>query len=260
MGIRFLCPNGHKLNVKSFLAGKRAICPKCGARVVVPNEDGTVEPSTAETAETEIREDESLGEAILEGRPPIVAAASPVAATAVSQAADDPLEESPGAVWYVRPASGGQYGPASGEIMRDWIGDGRVAADSLVWRDGWPEWRSAAAVFSQLSHQLVAPQRGQTPPVAGAAAPPLAAPVQAARPVAVSAEADLESASPGSKTLADVARRRRRKNDVSLIASAILVFVSVILVIVLVLVFRSQGGGDDVENAPPAVDAGGSSV
>jgi hypothetical protein len=38
MGIRFLCPNGHRLNVKSFLAGKRAICPDCGARVVVPSE------------------------------------------------------------------------------------------------------------------------------------------------------------------------------------------------------------------------------
>jgi len=38
MGIRFLCPNGHKLNVKTFLAGKRAICPDCGARVLVPNE------------------------------------------------------------------------------------------------------------------------------------------------------------------------------------------------------------------------------
>src|SRR5215213_9297208 len=36
MGIRFHCPSGHKLNVKAFLAGKRAICPKCGAKVVVP--------------------------------------------------------------------------------------------------------------------------------------------------------------------------------------------------------------------------------
>src|SRR3954469_14001128 len=36
MGIRFLCPNGHRLNVKSYLAGKRAICPDCGARVLVP--------------------------------------------------------------------------------------------------------------------------------------------------------------------------------------------------------------------------------
>jgi hypothetical protein len=36
MGIRFLCPTGHKLNVKAHLAGKRAICPECGAKVVVP--------------------------------------------------------------------------------------------------------------------------------------------------------------------------------------------------------------------------------
>jgi hypothetical protein len=36
MGIRFVCPNGHKLNVKSDLAGKRAICPHCSAKVIVP--------------------------------------------------------------------------------------------------------------------------------------------------------------------------------------------------------------------------------
>lgn len=45
MGIRFLCPNGHKLNVKTFLAGKRAICPDCGARVIVPD---VPEPSVTE--------------------------------------------------------------------------------------------------------------------------------------------------------------------------------------------------------------------
>ena len=37
MGIRFLCPSGHKLNVKNYLAGKRAICPQCGAKVIVPD-------------------------------------------------------------------------------------------------------------------------------------------------------------------------------------------------------------------------------
>lgn len=36
MGIRFYCPNGHKLNVKSFLAGMRGICPHCGSRVNIP--------------------------------------------------------------------------------------------------------------------------------------------------------------------------------------------------------------------------------
>jgi hypothetical protein len=40
MGIRFQCPNGHSLNVKSFLAGKRGICPECSTRFIVPQESG----------------------------------------------------------------------------------------------------------------------------------------------------------------------------------------------------------------------------
>src|SRR5438045_9737443 len=36
MGIRFYCPQGHKLNVKSFLAGKKGICPHCNAKVDIP--------------------------------------------------------------------------------------------------------------------------------------------------------------------------------------------------------------------------------
>lgn len=37
MGIRFSCPNGHKLHVKEFLAGKRGVCPSCGAKFVIPS-------------------------------------------------------------------------------------------------------------------------------------------------------------------------------------------------------------------------------
>src|SRR4029079_6209886 len=36
MGIKFYCPNGHKMHVKNFLAGKRGLCPKCGVRVEIP--------------------------------------------------------------------------------------------------------------------------------------------------------------------------------------------------------------------------------
>ena len=38
MGIRFYCPNGHKLNVKEFQAGRRGICPFCGARIQIPTQ------------------------------------------------------------------------------------------------------------------------------------------------------------------------------------------------------------------------------
>jgi len=39
MGIRFSCPNGHYLHVKSFLAGKRGICPHCDVRFEIPPKD-----------------------------------------------------------------------------------------------------------------------------------------------------------------------------------------------------------------------------
>jgi hypothetical protein len=51
MGIRFLCPNGHKLNVKSFLAGKRALCPQCGAKVLVPDSPAPVPEASASAGE-----------------------------------------------------------------------------------------------------------------------------------------------------------------------------------------------------------------
>ena len=36
MGIRFTCVNGHKLNVKSYLAGRQGLCPYCGVSVDIP--------------------------------------------------------------------------------------------------------------------------------------------------------------------------------------------------------------------------------
>ena len=38
MGIRFYCPQGHKLNVKEFQAGRSGVCPYCGAKVQIPTE------------------------------------------------------------------------------------------------------------------------------------------------------------------------------------------------------------------------------
>ncbi len=53
MGIRFSCPNGHKLNVKAHLAGKRAICPHCGSKVVVPEPPAQTEaPASAKSPGT----------------------------------------------------------------------------------------------------------------------------------------------------------------------------------------------------------------
>ncbi len=49
-----MCPNGHKLNVKAFLAGKRGICPDCDAKFIVPQLSGAlavpVEPEVVPTS------------------------------------------------------------------------------------------------------------------------------------------------------------------------------------------------------------------
>jgi hypothetical protein len=44
MGIRFNCPNGHKLNVKEILAGKRGVCPQCGAKFIIPTQAEVPQP------------------------------------------------------------------------------------------------------------------------------------------------------------------------------------------------------------------------
>lgn len=276
MGIKFHCPNGHKLNVKSFLAGKKGVCPECGVKIVIPE---TSEPKRKRKqgvgrdgqplADTTTLPNESMATAApatiavapmaavmntMPGAAAPVSAVSPVAipgmlptmksptpgsfpspapvptgfpspvpvpgsfpgipnaapmpspmpmmtapqglampaspmagaaaapfqtivpqaiapqvpfagAAAAPAAATvaDPITENPNATWYVRPPSGGQYGPARGDVMRKWIGEGRVSADSLVWREGWTDWLAANVIFPSLKG---APAPTETPAAA----------------------------------------------------------------------------------------------
>ncbi|HEX5104978.1 MAG TPA: DUF4339 domain-containing protein [Pirellulaceae bacterium] len=195
MGIRFRCPNGHKLNVKSFLAGKKGVCPKCGTSMRIPAASAEAEGEADDVAETEVAtvgtaagakgangsahgvpagvpvgvaaaavSTAPAGSAIPFGKP--APPAAPVARAAVAMpampahhpgplppavAASDPIAEAPAATWYVRPPSGGQYGPARGDVMRKWVAEGRVSGDSLVWREGWADWRNASQLFPNLA-------------------------------------------------------------------------------------------------------------
>jgi hypothetical protein len=101
------------------------------------------------------------------------AAASPAVAPPAAAEATDPIAEAPEMIWYVRPPSGGQFGPASGELMRSWLSEGRVSADSLVWREGWRDWQDAGTVFPKLrSNQII--DFLETAPVVPVAAVPAA--------------------------------------------------------------------------------------
>lgn len=212
MGIKFNCPNGHKLNVKSFLAGKKGVCPRCGASFRIPSDqpaDGddadaggeealAEQPAAAEALPADVKTNgtpatpaavavavRAVGPAapatiaqaygaIPQGNVPqagipqagipqgsIPQGAAVPAVTAVSVApgqslgppgAIDPIAEAPLAAWYVRPPSGGQFGPARGDVMRKWIVEGRVSGDSLVWREGWTDWRGAGQLFPTLAN------------------------------------------------------------------------------------------------------------
>ena len=143
MGIRFYCPNGHKLNVKSFQAGKMGVCPHCGAKTQIPTE--STRPSSAEIKE------QSPENVPVQSEMPLSNIPMGTSADAAPPAAPDPLAEAPDAVWYVRLASGDQFGPALSSVMGEWLSEGRIAPDSLVWREGWQDWLKASEVFPQLS-------------------------------------------------------------------------------------------------------------
>ena len=180
MGIRFACHVcNKKLNIKSELAGKRGVCPACSSRFRIPLEDalasfpvetrltptaaqsqsGAPQPeSRSESRRSESRRSDS-GRSVDDSSSDDIAAEVPLAASSpnVSKASSPNSIFDGESTWYVRPPSGGQYGPAGEDIFREWITEGRVAATALVWRDGWAEWREAIEVLPQLTHRNASP-------------------------------------------------------------------------------------------------------
>ncbi len=229
MGVRFQCPHGHKLHVKAELAGKRGICPECGAKFVVPafnggrmawdadgappgNGDSAASPPQAASSEP--------GESVLiQTQPP------PIAAPLAPSAPQAPTPES--IAWYVRPAAGGQFGPATTEVFQQWIEDGRVAVDSWVWRTGWSDWKAGGEALAQI------PDRPSLEPGASiaAASMPNVAPVVTTEAL-VGAAAHIEPASADIRR-AEIKRRKDRVRKLSTILA--LVALAMLLALVFVL-------------------------
>jgi len=171
MGIRFSCNLcEHSLNIKRDLAGKIGVCPHCGGKIRIPLDDApqsqplASEP-TASGSSTQSQPIRSAGNAQVSAssratsKPKLLTSA---AVTSLENSAtldtlesdsrtlESPLDE-PGTHWYVRPPAGGQYGPASGEVLRSWIAENRVTGSTLIWRDGWHQWRSAREILPELA-------------------------------------------------------------------------------------------------------------
>ncbi|HUP80589.1 MAG TPA: DUF4339 domain-containing protein, partial [Pirellula sp.] len=54
------------------------------------------------------------------------------------------------AKWFVRPPSGGQFGPAPSQLLVSWIAESRVTSDSFLWREGLDEWQQASTLLPEL--------------------------------------------------------------------------------------------------------------
>lgn len=67
---------------------------------------------------------------------------SPMMPTALNEAAD--------ANWFVRPPSGGQFGPAPSHLLMAWIAECRVTAESYLWREGFADWQLASELVPEL--------------------------------------------------------------------------------------------------------------
>ena len=246
MGIRFICPACTKrINVKEHQAGKRGFCPKCGEPVQIPLASTLTD-----------RQDQDEDSAVRGANQPAAAqpsaAAAPVGRIVAMPSAPvvDPLAENPTAVWYVSSADGGQpFGPAGGATMFQWLQEGRIASTSLVWRQDWPEWQSAAMIWPHLAGSAPAPQ------------PPLAAPPVATSPGALSPPGGAAVSAPvgrspvGSSPPAAAIYYQRRSNSVYLTTVVVLVLLVAALAWVTYFVI-SRGPNpvdEETSRAPAAV-------
>lgn len=148
MGVRFACHScGKRLNIKTELAGRRGICPACSVRFRIPEHDSEIS--------TPVESDEAISSSAIVTDDPAPTPATDSAATSASamqsstaSSVGEDIFGGSSATWFVRPPGGGQYGPADGPTMRQWIEEGRVADIAMIWRDGWQNWREAKEVIS----------------------------------------------------------------------------------------------------------------
>ena len=243
MGIRFLCEACEKkLNIKEELAGKKGRCPKCDAKILIPLKSTlasgsgkaetpgetpgeTVEPSPKEMLSASAKdshvpavqssEDKNAAVPTEIGPPEVVQ--PPSISQQETSSGQSVFEEHPTAQWFVRPVSGGQFGPADGEVMQGWLKEERIGPDSLVWREGWEDWRVAEEVL-EISVEVSA-----NPPKT----PVVDTPVTAKTPDS------------GSRMIHHQRARKRAKTmGVALIIG--LAIVSIVLAVVLVMVARGN--------------------
>jgi len=171
------------LHVKDFQAGKRGRCPKCQGSFRVPAKDADFSLAVEESAALAMPAKLTPKPTTKARAKPAAAsqapakvdlsktgqhAAAPQTATGktatgistdtkplASPPANEPVAMPASllplldARWFVRPPGGNQYGPATTQMLLDWIAEKRVTADALLWRDGLDTWFSARELIPE---------------------------------------------------------------------------------------------------------------
>ena len=221
MGIRFQCPNGHPLNVKSYLAGHRGICPKCSARFLVPVTSGG--PATPDLDQSKIEQASQE-----EPEEPVVTT-TPPPRTTTPEAPDST------SLWYVRNDMDQQFGPVKTDVIRQWLVEGRVSSDNWVWRTGWPQWKQADEAFATSVH----PPPVQTADESSMEPAPALTPPATPIPVTPSVSQSLPLTEPSRPDPPSVAHRKRigqrkkRRVQLTLLLTLVvtLLFVGLLIVV-----------------------------
>lgn len=169
--------------------------------------------------------------------PPVMAppAGSPPPAAAIPQAVPQgvplpTMATPPQLAWYVRPAAGGQYGPADEALLRQWVAERRVDGTALVWCTGWPDWRK----MSDLAHLF----------------PGLSGPVLPAGVSLPASEGGPASGSPAAVATARYIRRKKKSANSQLIAAVVLLVLALVLGGVLLWVLNKDSAPSP-SAAPP---------
>ncbi|MDR2762874.1 MAG: DUF4339 domain-containing protein [Planctomycetaceae bacterium] len=143
MGIRFFCPNGHKLNVKSCLAGLKGFCPECGVELVVPL--------------TSTRKSSKEGGGLIENaqtnnsQPDIISMFGETVNDVVMS--QNLTLQNPSIDWYICDENGNQQGPLRGQVVQTLITQRQIKPHFYIWHEGLPDWIPASSIFPELSNQ-----------------------------------------------------------------------------------------------------------
>ncbi|MDR1485581.1 MAG: DUF4339 domain-containing protein [Planctomycetaceae bacterium] len=154
MGIRFFCPNGHKLHVKSQLAGLRGFCPECGIDLVVPME--STRRSSKEGGGLIINSDSKTKNNSNQNLQPNIFAMFNDSANNPNNTgiAQNPLLQDQSVEWYIcNPEDGQQQGPLKSQAIQKLIQQRQIQSNFFIWYEGLTDWVLANSIFPELDYQ-----------------------------------------------------------------------------------------------------------